>query len=60
VENKGRPAAGLVEDFFGAGYSKENLVDLVLVIADKAFTNYLFAVTEIPVDWPAAPKLEVA
>jgi AhpD family alkylhydroperoxidase len=60
VENGGKPDQQLVENFFAAGYTKESLVDLILVIADKVFTNYLFAVTQIPVDWPAAPALEDA
>lgn len=58
VVNGGKPDTQLVENFFAAGYTKENLVDLVLVIADKTFTNYLFAVAQIPVDWPPAPALQ--
>lgn len=40
-----------------AGYTRENMVDIVMVIGDKIITNYLHNVTEIPVDFPAAPAI---
>ena len=30
----------------------------MMVIGDKIISNYLHGVTKIPVDFPAAPKLE--
>lgn len=36
-----------------------NLVDAIVVIGDKAVSNYLHSTTKIPVDFPAAPKLAV-
>ena len=58
VETKGKPDAALLDAFYAAGYTEENLVDLITVIADKTITNYLFGATRIPVDFPAAPALE--
>ncbi|MFN8354014.1 MAG: carboxymuconolactone decarboxylase family protein [Spirosomataceae bacterium] len=58
TENKGRPSETSVEDFFAAGYTNENLVDTLIVIGDKIVSNYLHAITQIPVDFPAAPHLE--
>lgn len=58
VETKGKPDAALLDAFHAAGYTNENLVDLITVIADKTFTNYLFGATNIPVDWPVVPSLE--
>lgn len=58
VENHGKPAAGLVDNFFAAGYTKENLVDTIVLIGDKIITNYLHGVANVPVDFPAAPALE--
>ncbi len=54
---------GIIEDeqlanFFDAGFSRENLVDLVLAVADKTATNLLHNITDIPVDFPEAPELE--
>jgi uncharacterized peroxidase-related enzyme len=55
--NRGRAADAQVDAFFAAGWTKANLVDVIAVIGDKTVTNYLHAVTRIPVDWPAAPAL---
>lgn len=43
--------------FFDAGWTQENLVDVIVVIGDKTVTNYLHATTQVPVDFPAAPSL---
>jgi AhpD family alkylhydroperoxidase len=55
--NRGHADQMLVDAFFVAGWTKENLVDAIVVIGDKTVTNYLHATTRIPVDFPAAPKL---
>jgi hypothetical protein len=57
AENRGHAAPALVDAFFAAGYSEGNLVDVVMVIGDKIITNYLHALTQVPVDFPAAPAL---
>lgn len=57
VENKGHAAQKLLDNFYSAGYTNETLIDVVLVIGDKIISNYLHALTEVPVDWPAAPEL---
>lgn len=57
AENRGHADQGLVDAFFAAGWTKENLVDAIVVIGDKTVTNYLHAITRIPVDFPAAPAL---
>jgi AhpD family alkylhydroperoxidase len=55
--NRGHADQMLVEAFFAAGWTKENLVDAIVAIGDKTVTNYLHATTRVPVDFPAAPKL---
>jgi uncharacterized peroxidase-related enzyme len=57
AENRGRITDELLENFFEAGYTKENLVDVILNIGEKATTNFLHNVTKVPVDFPAAPEL---
>ncbi|RAJ37009.1 carboxymuconolactone decarboxylase family protein [Pedobacter cryoconitis] len=57
TENKGHADAQLLLEFYAAGYTEGNLVDIVMVIGDKVITNYLHALTDIPVDWPLAPAL---
>lgn len=57
AERRGHAAPELVDAFFAAGYTEANLVDAVVVIGDKIITNYLHALTRVPVDFPAAPAL---
>jgi AhpD family alkylhydroperoxidase len=55
---RGHADQPLVDTFLDAGWTNENLVDVIVTIGDKTVTNYLHATTRIPVDFPAAPKLE--
>jgi uncharacterized peroxidase-related enzyme len=57
--NRGRAEPALVEAFFAAGWTDENLVDAIVVIGDKTVTNYLHSTTRVPVDFPAAPALPI-
>ncbi len=57
AQNRGHASQSSMDDFFAAGYSEGNLVDTVVVIGDKIITNYLHAMTKVPVDFPAAPAL---
>lgn len=54
---RGHADQRLVEAFFAAGWTKENLVDAIVAIGDKMVTNYLHGTIRVPVDFPAAPKL---
>ncbi|MGA9649228.1 carboxymuconolactone decarboxylase family protein [Pedobacter sp.] len=58
TENRGHVAAGVLENFFAAGYSEGGLIDVTMVIGDKIISNYLHAMTDIPIDWPLAPALD--
>ena len=58
--NRGHGEPALVDAFFTAGWTKENLIDAIVIIGDKTVTNYLHATTRVPVDFPAAPKLTVS
>lgn len=55
---KGRPETPTLEAFFAVGYTNENLVDVLIAIADKVVMNYLHNITQIPIDFPLAPVLE--
>merc|ERR1711976_713670 len=54
TENRGRTEASVLENFFSAGYSKGNLVDVIALVGDKTISNYLHSTTQIPVDFPVA------
>lgn len=55
--NRGHDTGAQLDAFFAAGWTRENLVDVIVVIGDKVVSNYLHSTTRIPVDFPAAPKL---
>lgn len=57
AENKGHAAPELVENFFAADYNEGSLIDVVMVVGDKTITNYVFALTNVPIDFPAAPAI---
>jgi uncharacterized peroxidase-related enzyme len=54
---KGRIEDEVLEIFFSAGYTKENLVDLIVAIGEKTTTNLLHNVTGIEIDFPRAVEL---
>lgn len=56
--NRGHADQTLVAAFFAAGWTTENLVDVIVTVGDKTVTNYLHATTRVPVDFPAAPPLD--
>ena len=58
TETKGHPSAERIDGFMAAGYAQNDIVDLVLLVGDKIISNYLHSITQIPVDFPAAPVLE--
>lgn len=47
----------LVAAFFDAGYSKENLIDMIVHIGDKTISNILHAVTQVPIEFPLAKSI---
>ncbi|QMU26701.1 carboxymuconolactone decarboxylase family protein [Adhaeribacter radiodurans] len=57
AESKGHPDAALVDNFYTAGFKEDGLIELIGLVTVRIFTNYVFAATQIPVDYPAAPKL---
>jgi AhpD family alkylhydroperoxidase len=57
TKTRGNADPLLADAFFDQGYTKENLVDLILQISDKTAMNYLHNLTKIPVDFPLAPSL---
>ncbi len=59
TRNRGRVNEAALETFFAQGYTEESLVDLVLQISEKIAMNYLHNITQVPVDFPAAPAIGI-
>lgn len=57
TENHPRIDGALINSFFDSGYTKENLVDLIMLIGDRTISNLLHAVTQVPVDFPLAKEI---
>lgn len=58
VINRSKPSEAALDNFFAAGYTKANLVDVIMVIGDKIISNFIHGATNVPVDFPAAQPLE--
>jgi uncharacterized peroxidase-related enzyme len=54
---KGQIGAEALDAFHTAGYTKENLVDLIMAIGIITVTNLFHNVTEVPIDFPIAVEL---
>jgi len=60
TETKGHVAPEILDAFFAAGYTKGNLVDVILQVSDKIAMNYLHNLTEVPIDFLEAAELQTA
>ncbi|PWL40026.1 alkylhydroperoxidase [Flagellimonas aquimarina] len=58
TENRGATDASVLDNFFAAGWTKENLIDTIVLVGDKTISNYINNTTEVPVDFPVAQPLE--
>jgi uncharacterized peroxidase-related enzyme len=58
TEKKGRVNNDVLQNFYNAGYTDANLVDLILQISDKIAMNYLHNLTQIQIDFPIAAELK--
>ncbi|NML57673.1 carboxymuconolactone decarboxylase family protein [Chryseobacterium cheonjiense] len=57
ANNKGNAGDGALEDFFNSGYNEKALIELTALVALRSFTNYVFANTRIPIDFPLAQAI---
>ncbi|MCX6318083.1 MAG: carboxymuconolactone decarboxylase family protein [Bacteroidetes bacterium] len=57
VENRGRATSESKEAFFAAGYTEENMIDVIIVIGDKIISNYLHNLTGFEIDFPLAEAI---
>lgn len=49
--------SALIDTFFEVGYSKENLIDVIVLIGDRTISNILHAVTQVPIEFPLAKSI---
>lgn len=56
-ENRGKVDDLQTAKLLEAGYTEENIVDIVMAVSGITTTNYLHNITDVPVDFPLAPSL---
>ncbi|MFY0713536.1 carboxymuconolactone decarboxylase family protein [Seonamhaeicola sp. NFXS20] len=60
TENRGNTNQDILNNFCNAGYSKGNLIDVLVLVGEKTISNYIHNTTQVPVDFPLAKPLEPA
>lgn len=60
TETRGKTDTEILDNFFNAGWTQENLIDTIALVGDKTISNYIHNTTKVPIDFPAAPALELA
>ncbi len=58
TENRGATDVAVIDNFLNAGWTRENLVDTIVLVGDKTISNYLHKTTQVPIDFPEARPLE--
>ncbi|MBS1663187.1 MAG: carboxymuconolactone decarboxylase family protein [Bacteroidetes bacterium] len=57
IDNKGAVSEALQQEFFALGYKEAALIDLFVLINVMSFTNYVFRLSQIPIDFPPAKTI---
>ena len=57
IENKGEVKEELLNIFFETGYNMAALIDLMALINIMSFTNYVYRLTKVPIDFPLAKAI---
>ncbi len=58
VENRGKVSEAAKENFFNAGFTEANLIDVVFKVGDKTISNLIHNITEFEIDFPVAVELQ--
>lgn len=54
AENRGHANDEALENFYALGYDEAALMDLIGLVTVRLFTNYVYAITNVPIDFPEA------
>lgn len=50
VRNRGHIAPSTLESFYGEGYTKQNLLEIIVGVAQKVMSNYTNHIADTPID----------
>jgi AhpD family alkylhydroperoxidase len=59
INDKGEVNDALLQSFFDAGFKTASLMDLMVLISIMSFTNYVYRLTKIPIDFPTAKPIQL-
>jgi len=59
IDNKGEVSDALQKDFAALGFGDGAMIDLFVLINVMSFTNYVFRLTQIPIDFPLAKEISI-
>ena len=57
IKNKGEVPDELLTAFFKQGFNEAALMDLMVLISVMSFTNYVYRLTKIPIDFLRAKEI---
>jgi AhpD family alkylhydroperoxidase len=57
AEHKGAVEDSYKNSFFEAGYNESALMELIALVTIRTFTNYVYVLTKIPIDYPTVEKI---
>ena len=57
INNRGEASQETIEAFFAVGYSEEAMIDVVLIIAMKTISNFVWGIAKLEVDFPTVEKI---
>jgi len=57
AENKGNVQDSFKDAFFDAGFNEGALMELIALVTIRTFTNYVYVMTKIPIDYPTVEKI---
>jgi AhpD family alkylhydroperoxidase len=57
ADKKGFVSGAALDGYINAGYSKGQVVELVMLVAEKSVMNYLHAITKVEIDFPIAKEI---
>lgn len=58
VENRGHVSEAELNNFLSFGWHEDAVIELTGLVAARIFTNYVYALTNVPVDFPAADPIK--
>jgi len=57
IANKGEVEDKILNAYFAAGNTEKNLMDLMVLINIMSFTNYVYRLIKVPIDYSPAKKI---